>query len=263
MKKFKWLVTNLVLILTACSNSVVPADWSTDTITPPSAQLGHTPLKTQHPSITFPTSTSIPSIRIPTASIITASELVHDENSVLFIFGDGFDYRHYDGTRTALERAGYQVVVTSNTLEPIEGHITVHGFEIVSRHGQTTPFVNADLLLEDVQVSNYLGIVFISDAGTMGDSSPELQRLLLSATNHGVVLAAQEYGIYLLADAGLLGGKKVTANPLICREMEVNYNAICTLMPVQRDDGIVTADPTMSTVSFARAIVGEIEERKP
>ena len=84
-----------------------------------------------------------------------------------------------------------------------------------------------------------------------------------NAAQLGIVLAAQEFGIFLMADAGLLEGKKVTANPLICREMEVNYNAICTLMPVQRDDGIVTTDPTMSTVSFARAIVGEIEEKKP
>jgi hypothetical protein len=33
-------------------------------------------------------------------------------------------------------------------------------------------------------------------------------------------------------------------------------------MPVQRDVGIVTADPTMSTVSFANAIMAEIDNEE-
>ncbi len=163
----------------------------------------------------------------------------------------------------SLERAGYKVHVASNTLVPIEGNITVHGFEVISRPWQTAPLVYADLLMKDIKVADYDGIVFISDTGILSDPSPEIDRILLQASQYGVVLAAQEFEVYLLAEAGLFKDKKVTANPLICREMEVNYNAICTLMPVQRDAGIVTADPTMSTVSFVRAILAEIENETP
>lgn len=178
---------------------------------------------------------------------------------VLFIFGEGFDHRHYDGARRSLEKAGYKVLVASSTTAPLEGIITGHGFELTSQIGASTPIIKPDLMLEDVRVADFQAVIFISDSGLLADQKATINQIISKAAGNNVVLAAQEFSIYHLAELGLLKGVKVTANPLICQELETVYEAECTLMPVQHDQCIVTADPTYSTVSFVRGILAEIE----
>jgi len=205
--------------------------------------------------------TIVPSAETP--SITETLEVQADNfmGIILFVFGDGFDYSHYEGTRKSLERAGFMVKIASNNLGPIEGSVVIHSFTNIAGTGATSRYVEGDLLLKDVEVVDYMAIVFISDTGILSNPDSEVKRIINQAAEKGVVLAAQEFGVYLLANEGVLKGRKVTANPLICNELQVNYDAICTLMPVQRDSGIVTADPTNATSSFARAIMMEIENK--
>lgn len=258
VKRLVLVITQIILITTACNHPTryTPMNEAGVTIASPS-------LRATDPSLEIIPSTR--SLSTPHPSMVTPSTTEMLEGgtgeffgNILFIFGDGFDYRHYEGTRKTFERAGYQVQVASNTFEAIEGFIAHHGFENNPGSGQDLPYVKGDLLINDIQIMDYDAIVLISDTGILTENAPEVQQIVLEAANQGLVIAAQEYSIYLLADSGMLEGKKVTSNPLICKEMEVNYAAICTLMPVQRDSGIVTADPTMSSVSFANAILTEI-----
>jgi len=258
LSNFNQIIIFLILILSACVNPV-PQITGTEIV---EIQVSPVPKNTTSEANALPTKIPTRISLSPTHTHTTPIEGIEDSDEyagiVLFILGYGYDYRHYEGTRKSLERAGYRVLVASNTLDPIEGMIVVHGFESISRPGQTAPLISADLTLKNVQVEDYQAVVLISDSEILANTYPEIERILLKAEESGLVVAAQEFGIYLLAEAGLLGGKKVTANPLICRDLEANYDAICTLMPVQRDVGIVTADPTMSTVSFANAIMAEI-----
>jgi hypothetical protein len=61
--------------------------------------------------------------------------------TVLLIFGHGFDFRHYEGTRWNLERTNYHVLVASSSLEPVAGLQAVHGFESTSRAGLPTMYL--------------------------------------------------------------------------------------------------------------------------
>ena len=191
----------------------------------------------------------------------TATAILEDEYSgaVLFIFGYGFDFRHYEGTRLNLERAGYQVLVASPSLEDVEGMQVAHGFESRSRAGLPTPFVQPDLALEDVRVADYRAIVFISDAEIMAGRNPEVRRIVEQAAEQGLALAAQEFGLYPLAGAGVLEGVGVTANPLICQHMQNDYGAICKYTAVQRDGRIVTTGPEFATARFVKAIIEAIQ----
>jgi putative intracellular protease/amidase len=180
--------------------------------------------------------------------------------TVLMIFGFGFDYRHYEGTRAALERAGYRVLIASDTSGPIEGVEFAHGYETMSRTRRSKIEAWADLLVKDVRVEDYQAIIFISDNALMSGKSPEVRRIVQQAAEGGVVLAAQEFALYILAGAGVLKGVEVTANPLICQQMEVDYGAICKQMPIQSHSRIITTGPTFSSVHFVQAIVEAIQE---
>jgi len=231
-------------------------------------QPGKGPLLTQEAVILVsvePTVTPILPDNTPARALIRASEtpkpastanLEHDYiGAVLFIFGHGFDFRHYEGTRMNLERADYHVLVASLSLAPVEGMQVVHGFESTSRGGLPTPYVQPDLALENVRVTDYQAIVFISDSEIMSGRNPEVRRIVKQAAEQGLVLAAQEYGLYPLAGAGVLEGVSVTANPLVCQQMQNDYGAVCKSTTVERDGRIVTTGPDFSTPRFVKAII--------
>jgi len=251
----------LLLALAACSSPFAPAQ-----ITPPTDTGGSELPADDTGTITAPVPTAEkpdshnqPEGTAPADTFKPDDESNEYTGQVLIIFGEGYDHRHYEGTRSALEKAGYRAQVASITTDPVEGVITGHGFELNSQIGGTNPIVKPDLILENVQADDYQAVIFISDNEIFAARPPQIHQIVTQAAENKVVLAAQEFSIYHLAETGLLQGVKVTANPLICQEMESEYGADCTLMPVQRDKGFVTADPTYSTVSFVKAILAEIE----
>jgi transcriptional regulator GlxA family with amidase domain len=111
------------------------------------------------------------------------------------------------------------------------------------------------LALENVRVTDYQAVVFISDSEIMAGRNTEVRRIVKQATEQDLVLAAQEFGLYALAVAGVLEGVGVTANPLVCQQMQNDYGAICKYTSVYRDGRIVTTGPDFSTSRFAKAII--------
>jgi putative intracellular protease/amidase len=226
------------------------------------------PLLTQEAALLVsdePTVSPILPDNTPARTLIRASETpkpaatanLEDDyfGTVLFIFGYGFDFRHYEMTRKNLERANYHVMVASSSLEPVEGMQVVHGFESTSRAGLPTPYVQPDMALENVRVADYQAVVFISDSEIVAGRNPEVRRIVRQAAEQDLVLAAQEFGLYPLAVAGVLEGVGVTANPLVCQQMQNDYGAICKYTTVQRDGRIVTTGPDFSTSRFVKAII--------
>jgi putative intracellular protease/amidase len=255
MRRFWVGLCVLLLALNACGPEARPgkeplltqevAQLVTDEPTVPPILPDNTPA---------PARTSRPTSETPEPASMASLEGEYI-GAVLFIFGYGFDFRHYEGTRMNLERADYQVLVASLSLEPVEGMQVVHGFETTSRAGLPTPYVQPDLMLENVRVADYQAIVFISDSEIMADRNTEVRRIVKQAAEQGLALAAQEYGLYPLAGAGVLEGVSVTANPLICQQMQNDYGAICMYTTVQRDGRIVTTGPDFSTSRFVKAII--------
>ena len=94
-----------------------------------------------------------------------------------------------------LEEAGFKVIVATDSGEPISW--------------VKSELLKPDLKLADVQVNDYVGIIMPCMAkGTWGHADPEEIVLVKEAVPQGIPIAAQRGAIIILAEAGVLEGKK-------------------------------------------------------
>jgi len=97
-----------------------------------------------------------------------------------------------------LEEAGFEVIVATASGEPIKA--------------QTREFI-PDLKLADVKVNDYVGIIMpcmAKGAVPSWHASPQEISLVKEAVAQGKPIAAQQGPIIILAEAGVLVGKKYT-----------------------------------------------------
>jgi len=96
-----------------------------------------------------------------------------------------------------LEEAGFTVIVASDSEELIEGQ---------------TLNLKPHLKYADVKVNNYVGIIIPCTCEAKRDltASPEEVSIVKQAGALGIPLAAQRYAVIILAEAGVLVGKKYT-----------------------------------------------------
>jgi putative intracellular protease/amidase len=178
------------------------------------------------------------------------------------MFGNRYDYRQYEGVRHALEKANYRIVIASNTLENIEARYVYHGFEFASPVSRTFPQLTADLLLEQVQISDYDAFVLISDESLVFKGGKEVKKIIREAIKQDKIVAANDTAVLILGNAGILEGVEITSNPLICMQLAEENGAICRQMTVHRDGQIITAGPDHASSSFVKQIVGAIQDNK-
>jgi len=97
-----------------------------------------------------------------------------------------------------LEKAGFDVIVASETAQPIT---------------ESSTTLTPDLKLADVNVDDYVGIILPCMA-TDKDASPRSKEteIVIKAVSQGKPIAAQDYGVYILAVAGAMNGKKFAMN---------------------------------------------------
>lgn len=223
----------LAVLLVSCKPGISPTK-STATLLPA------TPLLLQTPATTTPfrpTETQI----VPTETIALAYERT---GVLLLVVSNQFDPVEFNGTREPLLRAGYEVVVAAYTLNPLPDN-------------EGGPYLEADLLLSDVQVEYYDAIVFIGNESLVYLHDPEAHRIAQEAVEQGRVLAALCHGPLVLAEAGILEGKQATAwfgfGSDVCKRLQRD-GAICTYARVQQDGLIITGSGPEATSSFVGAI---------
>jgi protease I len=172
----------------------------------------------------------------------------------LLILAQGFDATEYQSTQRPLRNAGYTIVVAG----PSEEQVSTLMANADWLH------VQPDVTLEDVQVEDYDGVVFIGgDGATVHYAShPEAHRVAQEALAQGKVIAAICIAPVILANAGVLEGKTATVwdPPSTCHILEQG-GATCVDELVHRDGLVVTAREPASSRSFARAILEAIRER--
>jgi len=124
-----------------------------------------------------------------------------------------------------LEEAGFEVLVATASGEPIKA--------------QTTELI-PDLKLADVKVNDYAGIIMPCMAKPDWHASPEEILLVKEAVAQGKPIAAQYGAIIILAEAGVLVGKKYT---YYCDQFweESFEGAIYSGKGVTRDGNIITS----------------------
>ena len=152
------------------------------------------------------------------------------------------DFRdeEYFDTRKIIEDAGNEVIVVNSTGQPSK-----------SKFGK---IVKPDKSFYDIDSNEYDAIVFVGGAGSSQyfDNKKALE-LVKEFNEDGKVVAAICIAPSILANAGILSGKKATAFP----SERNNLNAVCTYTgnPVEVDDKIVTANGPQAAAEFGKKIV--------
>ena len=173
------------------------------------------------------------------AQIVCAQEAVA-KKALFIIAAQDFQDDEYVQPKAVLENNGVQVTVASTTLD-----------EIIGMDGAKA---QADILLSEVVISDYDAIVFIGGSGAQQYlDDPLAQEIAQESVAEGKITAAICIAPLILANAGVLEGKKVTCYPTMSNsfsDADVTYTA----QAVERDGNIITADGPTSAQQFGEEI---------
>jgi protease I len=166
--------------------------------------------------------------------------------ALLVVPSQGFQDEELLVTKRALEQAGVQVMVASTRM----GLLT----------GMLGGAIRGDLLLNQANLDNFNGIVFIGGVGTIDYlNNSTVLSLARQAAVRRKVLAAIGTAPSILASAGVLKGVRSTA--LLSEQARlVQGGAIYTGNAVEKDGLIITATGALAASTFARAILDGLVE---
>lgn len=175
------------------------------------------------------------------------------DGKVLFVIAPS-DFRDEElfDTKSAVEEAGCLVVIASTSKDEAKGMLG----------GSAKP----DILVEEANVDEYKAVVFIGGIGVEKHllyENDAVLSLAKSAYEKGKVVGAICIAPRILAKAGLLDGKKVTAfGDATTRSMLSAAKATFTDSSVEQDGEIITANGPEAAKEFGERIAGEISKEK-
>jgi len=185
---------------------------------------------------------------VEVSSDVAKQEMVSElEKKVLFIIAPA-DFRdeEYLYPREILEEEGINVSVASKSLDEAYGMLGAR--------------VEPDLLLSEVEVDEYDGIVFIGGIGAkLYWNDGEALRICQEAVSEGKILAAICIAPVILAYAGVLEGVKATVWPSE-KDRLVKSGAIYTGRKVEVDGKIITANGPNAASDFGNKILEILRE---
>ena len=147
--------------------------------------------------------------------------------------------------RDYFQDAGYSVVLVS------KGVTTATGM-----NGES---VQIDLDFKKIELSDYVAVVFVGGEGIYSlrlHEDPDYQALAKSTSAQKRLIGAICLAPWILADAGLLNGKRATASET---DHIKSKGAIVSDEAVVRDGNIITANGPLASQEFAEAIVSALE----
>ena len=168
------------------------------------------------------------------------------KNAVLIIAKEIFRDEELFDTQKALEEAHVKTVVASSVLGNCKGKLGA--------------VANATMLIEEIAADNFDAVVFVGGEGAMEYyDNPTALDLAKDALAKGKVLAAICIAPRILANAGLLSGKKAT-----CYESEAKAlkksGAEFTGANVEQDGKIITGNGPHAATEFGQTIAEAIQE---
>lgn len=122
--------------------------------------------------------------------------------------------------------------------------------------------VTPQILIDQVKVDEYEAIVFVGGVGAQEYfNHPIAHKIAKEAVNKGKILAAICIAPRILAEAGVLKGKKATvwaSEGKILEEKGANY----TGKSVEVDGNIVTGSGPQAAEEFAKSIIKLLKAKK-
>ncbi len=171
-----------------------------------------------------------------------------DGKRVLMVIAKSrFRDEEYLEPRKALENEGAKITVASSSLDTSEGMLGL----------KVTP----DVLIGSVREEDFDGIVFVGGGGAKEYfDSPVAHKLAKDFSGHGKLCSAICIAPAVLANAGLLMGKKATSFPSSESALKT-HGAVLTGEEVAVDGKIVTGVGPEAAKEFGRKLV-EVLGRK-
>lgn len=182
------------------------------------------------------------------SSEVAKQEIVsQSEKKVLFIIAPAnFRDEEYLYPREILEGEGVNVSVASRSLDEVWGMLGAR--------------VEPDLLLSEVKVDEYDGIVFIGGIGAkLYWNDEQALRICQEAISEGKILAAICIAPVTLACAEVLEGVKATVWPSE-KDRLVEKGAIYTGREIEVDGKIITANGPNAARDFGNKILEALKE---
>ncbi|MCG2676025.1 DJ-1/PfpI family protein [bacterium] len=168
-------------------------------------------------------------------------ERIEGKKVLMIIASTNFRDEEYKEPREILEAQGAKVTVASSTLKGCRGMLGL--------------YVQPDILLNQVKVKDYDGILFIGGSGASEYWDSKIaHEIAQEAVRQDKVLGAICIAPLTLANAGVLKGKRATVWPSEGIKIR-NLGAQYIPSSVQVDGKIITADGPKSAKAFGEAIV--------
>ena len=175
-----------------------------------------------------------------------ALDTVSSKGKILMVLPpDQYQEEELNVPRDYFLRSGYQVHLASKGVETATG-----------MSGERT---EVDLDLDEVDLSDYIAVVFVGGEGIYSqelNKASDFQKIAKSASAQNKIVGAICLGPWILADAGLLQGKKATASET---DHIKSKGAIVSDDAVVQDGKIITARGPSASEEFARTVVAALE----
>lgn len=160
---------------------------------------------------------------------------------LMIIAQQDFRDEEYEVPKGIFEKAGFEVITVAEKKGIAKGKLGAEA--------------KVDFSFNEVNIRDYEAIVFVGGPGaTVYFEHEQILNLVKEAEEEGKVIGAICIAPSILANAGILKGKKATA--FVTEEDILRRNgAIFTAAPVEIDGKIITADGPQSAEVFGQAIV--------
>ncbi|HPJ12471.1 MAG TPA: DJ-1/PfpI family protein [Caldisericia bacterium] len=170
-------------------------------------------------------------------------------NKILMIVASkNFRDEEYQHPLDVFKKAGYSVTIASTTKKVIPGMLSMK--------------IKADILLQDVQPSDYDAVVFVGGSGsTEYWDHPKAHEIALEMNKEEKVVAAICLAPLTLGKCGLMKGVKGTIYESAKKEF-IQTGAIFKDKNVIVQDNIVTANGPAAAKKFGNEIVRLLQEKQ-
>jgi len=174
-------------------------------------------------------------------TLISATYASESKKVMMIIASQNFRDEEFLTPKQIFEKAGFNVIVASSSLNTAKGTL-----------GAT---VKPDILIKDVNVKTFDAVVFVGGPGAEEYfHNPVALKIAQEAYKEGKVVGAICIAPRILAEAGILKGKKATVFHSQIEALKAK-GAIHTGKDVEVDGKIVTASGPKAADKFGNAIV--------
>ena len=175
-----------------------------------------------------------------------------EQAKILIIATDGFEESELFGPRAILIERGATVVLAAPGLKPIQATVLDDPGKVI----------RPDLTISEVEVRPYDALVL--PGGLRNPDAlrldPQAIALLHSFSDAGKVIAAICHGPWLLVEADLVRGRRVTGWPSIRTDLR-NAGAEVVDEAAVTDGNLVTSRNPDDVTAFTAALIAAIESR--